>query len=260
MQPPSAGTLVKSFRVARRLTQEKLAELADTSPRHLSCIENGKVFASQSMLLELASALDLPFRSRNNLLVAGGYAPAYSTLTLSDEALRPVREAMTHMLKSHEPHPAILLDRRWNIVELNQGAQKLFQWLALQLPPDEVPNVLKLVLDPRFELRGRIENFEHLAQVMLSRLRLEAEADASLSEFLGEVEALSRASKAAQHVPQVDAFAAQSVCFRRGAQALRYFMTLTTLGTALDITSQELRLESYFPLDAETRAFASGKT
>ena len=42
--------------------------------------------------------------------------------------------------------------------------------------------------------------------------------------------------------------------FRRGDVTLRYFTTLTSLGTPHDITLQELRIESFFPADEDTES------
>jgi hypothetical protein len=44
--------------------------------------------------------------------------------------------------------------------------------------------------------------------------------------------------------------------FQIGEITMRYFSTVTTLGTPRDITLQELRIECFFPADRETEARA----
>ena len=41
--------------------------------------------------------------------------------------------------------------------------------------------------------------------------------------------------------------------FEKDGTKLRLFTTIATLGTPQDVTLQELRIESFFPMDSETR-------
>lgn len=45
---------------------------------------------------------------------------------------------------------------------------------------------------------------------------------------------------------------------RIGDTRLSLFTTLTTFGTPLDVTTDELRVESFYPMDEETRAWFRG--
>jgi hypothetical protein len=49
-------------------------------------------------------------------------------------------------------------------------------------------------------------------------------------------------------VPVID------VHFVYGDTTLRWFSVVSTLGTPIDVTAQELRVEAFFPSDAETAA------
>ena len=46
--------------------------------------------------------------------------------------------------------------------------------------------------------------------------------------------------------------------FRKGSVELRLFTTIATLGIPQDITLQELRVESFFPMDDETAGILRG--
>ena len=53
------GELVRLERLKKRISQEKLAELADISPRMLSCIETGANFTQSETIENIAKALDI---------------------------------------------------------------------------------------------------------------------------------------------------------------------------------------------------------
>ena len=254
LAPKSPGTLIRSLRIARRLSQEELADRAGISPRHLSCLETGRAHPSHKMLLVLGVAMDLPLRVRNTLLVAAGFAPVYQDLPLDDPALVRVKQAVEHILTHQEPNPAILLDRFHNVLRFNNGAARLFAWAGVRFPKDVVPNAVRAIFDKSYGLRDCIVDFDDLANEVLARIRTEADIDSSLRDFVAEMESLRGAP-----CDRGDSTAGNQVALplhlRRGATNLRYFMTLTTLGTPLDVTAQELRIESYFPMDAETEAF-----
>lgn len=254
LAPKSPGPLIRSLRLARRLSQEELADRAEISPRHLSCLETGRALPSHKMLLVLGAAMDLPLRVRNTLLIAAGFAPIYQDLPLDDPALARVKQAIDHILAHQEPNPAILLDRFHNVLKVNKGAARLFAWTGVRFPKDIAPNAVRAMFDESYGLRDCIVGFDDLADEVLARIRTEADIDPSLRDFVAEMESLRGTP-----CDRADSTAGNQVALplhlQRGATHLRYFMTITTLGTPLDITAQELRIESYFPMDAETEAF-----
>src|SRR5512144_495003 len=117
---PPVGTLIREWRQRRRLSQLDLACDADISTRHLSYVETGRASPSREMLMHLAERLDVPLRERNTLLTAAGYAPMYRERPLADPALAAAREAVELVLRSHEPYPALAVDRHWNLVAANR--------------------------------------------------------------------------------------------------------------------------------------------
>ena len=91
---PAVGPLLRAWREQRRLSQLALADEAEVSTRHLSCVETGRARASRGFLLHLAEHLDLPLRARNELLVAGGYPPVYGQTDLEAPEMAQVRQAL----------------------------------------------------------------------------------------------------------------------------------------------------------------------
>jgi transcriptional regulator with XRE-family HTH domain len=254
LAPKSPGAVIRSLRVDRRLSQEELAVRAGISPRHLSCLETGRAYPSHAMLLALGAAMDLPLRTRNTLLIAAGFAPVHQDLPLDDPALVRVKQAVEHILTHQDPNPAILLDRFHNVLKFNNGAARLFAWTGVRFPKGAAPNAVRAIFDKSYGLRDCIVDFDSLAAEILARIRTEADVDSSMRDFVAEMELL-RGPKSDRMENGTGNQVALPLHFRRGSTNLRYFMTLTTLGTPLDVTTQELRIESYFPMDAETEAF-----
>lgn len=256
---PSLGALLREWRLARRLTQRDLADRAEISVRHLSFLETSRANASREMVLVLANALDLPLRERNALLGAAGFAAVYRETALDAAPMQHVRRALDHILGQQEPFPAMVLDRRWNVLRLNGGAQRLFaRFLVPRSPPPIVlGNLVHALFHPE-GLRHVLVDWPRVAAVMADRLHREAAAeptdgdlralrDAALA-YPGLPDHLRRPRLDDTHPP-----VALPLCLRAedGAE-VRFFTTLTTLGTPLDVTAEELRIESYYPLDEAT--------
>jgi transcriptional regulator with XRE-family HTH domain len=257
--PSGFGALLRRWRERRRLSQLDLATDAEISTRHLSFIETGRAQPSREMVLLLARALDVPLRDRNDLLVAAGYAAMYRETGLDAPAMAQARRALDFILRQQEPYPALVLDRHWNVLEVNRGSAR-FQ--AAFLDPAAVaeigpPNAMRLMFHPR-ALRPHVLNWEAAAASLIQWLHRDV-----ISGFGGApARALLDELLAYPDVPRqwrtldVDASTAPflPIEFRKGDLTLRYFTTLTTLGTPHDITLQELRIESFFPADEATEA------
>lgn len=146
-KPSQVGTLLREWRRRRRLSQLDLALLADSSARHLSYVETGRAHPSRTMVLRLSAALDVPLRERNTLLLAAGYAPAYRESSLDDAYLASVRTAVDTMLAAHEPYPAVVVDRLWNVLDGNHAMTVLMDGIPPHLLRPR-PNVFRLTLHP----------------------------------------------------------------------------------------------------------------
>lgn len=250
------GEMLRQWRKLRGVSQMDLALDAEVSARHVSFLETGRARPSREMVLVLASALTVPLRERNGLLFAAGFAPVYAEPELGAAGLEAVQRAIAAILRQHEPFPAVVLNRRWDIVAANTGATRLFGRLVPHLA-DQPANVLRMILDPD-RVRPFVANWSEVAPRLIQRVHQEAVGgvlDPDTRELLDEVltflpPELRRAPANTPGVPVIP------VHFRRDDLDLRFFSTVTTLGTAADITAQELRMECFFPDDetSERRA------
>ncbi len=244
------GPLLRSWRRRRRLSQLDLALEAGVSARHLSFVETGRSRPSAEMVLHLAEQLEVPLRDRNALLLAAGYAPAYGEHALDAPEMAPVREAIELVLAGHDPYPALVVDRRWDVVDANRGVGVLLAGVAPELlgPP---PNAMRLALDPR-GLAPRIENLGEWRAHLLDRLRRQVAltGDPEVHALLEEV--------AAHPAPEHDDTTptpglAVPLRLRHGDEVLEFFSTVATFGTAVDLTVAELSIESFLPANEGTR-------
>src|ERR671917_423157 len=181
------GELLRRWRGRRHLSQLELALEAGISARHLSFVENGKSAPSRETILRLAEELDLPLRERNDLLLAAGYAPVYSEAALDSPELASVRAAVRQVLRGHEPYPAVVVDRNWNLVDVNAGVALLTEGVAEEVlaPP---ANVLRISLHPD-GMTPRILNLGEWRAHLLGRLRRQVSltADPDLARLLNEL-------------------------------------------------------------------------
>ncbi|TNE87970.1 MAG: XRE family transcriptional regulator [Deltaproteobacteria bacterium] len=252
---PDVGGLIRGWRRKRRMTQQDLAEAAEVSTRHLSCLETGKARPSQEMVLVLGSAMDMPLRARNTLLMAAGFAPAYRQHDLDAPEMASVRLALDFLLKQAEPYGAVVLDRTWHVIQVNRAFELLGVMLGSPVLPGD--NLLRLLFTGK-GLREVITNWEELARDTLQRLHREAiitqdEALFALFEELLAVPGVPASWR--RDDPEEASALVVPMNLRVMGQELSMFTTVTTLGTPVDVTLSELRIESYFPATPETEAF-----
>ncbi len=246
------GDLLRQWRRRRDLSQLDLAIAADVSARHVSLVETGKSRPSAAMVLRLAEQLDVPLRDRNRLLLAAGFAPRYAERPLDNGRLGVAEDAVRRVLRAHEPYPAVVLDRRWNILATNRSVGPLFAEVAPALLEPPV-NLIRLALDPR-GLAPWLGNLADVRDVLRSRItrQLAIAPDPELTALYHEL--LTPGPDDAAH-RSVDADVVLPMIFTLGDRQLRLFSTSTTFGTPLDITLDELVIESYYPADAESAAY-----
>jgi transcriptional regulator with XRE-family HTH domain len=247
------GRLLKEWRGRRGYSQLDLALAAHTTQRHVSFIESGRAAPSRDMVLRLATTLDLPLRQQNALLLAAGYAPAWRERDLSAPGLAVVDRALHYMLSQHEPFPAFVVDRRWNLLRANRGAARLTEFLTGSAPAEPVN--LAIALMSSDGLRPLIANWPEVALHFLRGVQADANADgtqetlALLTRLLAlpDVASLTEAMPPEEGHPPV-----LPIHFRRGETSLRLFTTIATLGTPRDVTLDEVRIECFFPIDDAT--------
>jgi transcriptional regulator with XRE-family HTH domain len=253
--PPSrVGSLLRDWRRRRRLSQLDLALEAGISARHLSFVETGRSRPSAQMVLHLAEQLEVPLRERNALLLAAGHAPVFGQRGIEEPEMGPVRDALDAVLRGHEPYPAVVVDRHWGMVAGNRAVALLTEGVdpALLEPP---VNVLRLSLHPD-GMAPRIVNLAEWRSHLLERLGRQAvtSGDPALAALHAELAALPGGGPAPTHDPDVAEIATPLRLRAPDGGELAFLSTITTFGTATDVTVAELAIESFFPADAATAA------
>lgn len=248
------GRLLKYWRRERGKSQLALALDASVSQKHLSLVEVGRAAPSRELVLDLAAALAVPLREQNELLAAAGYAPVYAETRWESLEARAEGQAVLLLVKNHEPLPAVALDRHWRVLAANGAARRLVSLFVAE-PPAGHANLLRLMFDPG-GLRPAIANWEEVARMLISRVHREAlggRDDGPARELLDELLAFPGVPDGWAR-PSLDGATAPifPITFGEGATALSFFSAVTTLGTAQDITLQELRIEFFLPADEET--------
>jgi transcriptional regulator with XRE-family HTH domain len=245
------GSLLRDWRQRRRLSQLELALDADVSARHLSFVETGRSRPSASMVLHLAERLEVPLRERNRMLLAAGHAPAFQSHDLDEPPMAPVRAAIDLILAGHDPYPALVVDRAWEMIAANRAVSLLTADVAPHLLEPPI-NVLRVSLHPD-GVAPRIANLAEWRMHLLDRLRrqIAATGDPALVALLAELETYP-----APPAPEHDPGQAIAVPLRlHGPDGeLAFISTVATFGTAVEVTASELAIESFFPADDATAA------
>lgn len=249
------GALLRQWRAARRVSQLDLALEAGVSARHLSYVETGKAQPSRDMVARLADTLDVPLRERNALLMAAGYAPEYPERALDTPELAPIRRAIELIVGHQEPFPAFVLDRRWEVLLTNRAAARVADVL---IGGSRHTNMVRQFFDPA-DLRAVVVNWEEVAGDLIRHLHDEVAAVPSDAGAYSLLEEVLRYPGVPSRWRTRDLGAVPppllTVHFRKGDQELRFFSTITTFGTPLDVTIDELRIECTFPADDATAEF-----
>jgi transcriptional regulator with XRE-family HTH domain len=249
----SIGVMLRAWRTARGKSQLALALEAGVSSRHLSFVETGRSAPSREMVLTIAEALDVPLRDRNGLLEAAGFAAIYRETPLEAPPMNEVRIALAHILRASGPNPSLVVNRRFDVIMANEAALKVFAFFA---PEWQGMNVIRMLLS--FDgLRNAVANWHEVTGHVVRRTKRELtesrtrepEDEALLAELIAAEASLTHSLPSAEHPAAV----LLPVKLRKPPVELDMFTTITTLGTPLDITLQELRVETMFPADDASR-------
>lgn len=252
------GAELRRWRTLRSLSQLELANRAAVSQRHLSFLETGRSRPSPEVVEHLCVVFDVPLRARNALLNAAGFADAYSEEPLDGPALAQIREGLETLIEAHDPFPAYVVDRCWNLLLANTAAALL---AGVLLPPDKAlslgGNLLRLFLHPD-GARDSVANWPQAAAVLVERLSAECSTvptDTALRELYEEVIAypgivyLPRGAGSRAAAGFVTA-----IHVRTDDVELRLYTAVSSLAAATDVTLEELRLETLLPADAASGA------
>jgi len=248
----SYGDLLKYWRKLAGISQIDLALACDTSSRHLSCVETERAHPSRHLLLRLCTTLDIPLRARNSILISAGYAPLYEKTGLSDPEMAEARQMLVNILRISDPNPTMLLDNNMDIVMYNDGLEKLFTFFLVDpnmLLQEEKPNLNRLVLHPN-GLAPYIIGYQRIYQVMMERARrslLTRAPDQRLREILRELIQYAPEDKAPEEMPVAQLV--MPLVMERDGLRVSLATTSATLGSSLNLTLQELFIETAYPTD-----------
>jgi transcriptional regulator with XRE-family HTH domain len=250
------GSLLRRWRESKHLTQLQLALDAGVSARHLSFVETGRSRPGREMLLRIGEQVGVPFRERNRMLLAGGFAPAFPERPWDDPDLAPVRDALDLVLSSHEPYPAVAVDRVWNMVAANSGMLALLEGIEIAPELLEPPiNVLRIGLHPRgmAPLMVNIGDW-HAHWIRHLEHQVATTGDERLASLLDEIGSYPVA------VAERDATAGIAAEEMLGPVRMRtprlgelsFFGMFANFDTPFEVTTSELAVELLFPADAAT--------
>ena len=267
------GNLLRHWRTLRGKNQMDLSIETGISQRHISFIESGRSTPSRQTLLEIAQGLDVPLRERNALLLSAGFAPVYSEAAWNSAQMQSVTKALERILRQHEPFPALVMDRYWNVLMMNDSAPRFFNCFIDMSQRKGPRNMLHLMFDPD-GMRPFVERWDEVATSLIHRVRTEATGrviDEKTRELLAALLAYSDASigsRPAGHTARQNRPASRDenhratgtasilpmipISFRKSERVLNYFSLVTTVGTPQTVAAQELRIETMFPTDEET--------
>jgi transcriptional regulator with XRE-family HTH domain len=250
----SFASRLRWWRQHRGLSQLELAGRAGISQRHLSFLELGRASASREMVSRLADALNVPLRQHNALLLAAGFAPAWPETELGAPELAQISSAVDYMLAQQEPFPAVAVDRHWNLLKANKGAVRFVEFLVGQLAAGASVNLADALVAPNV-LRPFLVNWAEVVRYFIRSVEADAAADGSeeTNALLHRLLAYKGVRSAIRDglLEQVSG-PVLPMHFRKDGTKLGLFTTIATLGTPRDVTAQELRIESFFPMDDET--------
>jgi transcriptional regulator with XRE-family HTH domain len=247
------AALLRWWRAQRGLSQLALAERAGISQRHLSFLELARAHPSRDMVEQIANALDIPLRQHNALLVAAGFAPQWRETDLGAPELAAVNTALDYVLAQQEPYPAVVVDRHWNLLRANKGAERLVEFLVGPLAADAKVNLAGALVAPDI-LKPYLANWQEVVRYFIRSVEADAATDGTeeTAALLARLRSYDGVSEAMARAPQTANAPVLPMHFRKGETSLKLFTTVATLGTPQDITLQELRIESFFPIDTDT--------
>lgn len=254
------GELLSYWRGQRGKSQMTLALESGVSQRHISFIESGRSVPSRQILMDLAQTLNVPLRERNALLLTAGYAPIYSEEPWNAQEMQVVTKAVGRILRQHEPYPAVVMDRYWNVLTTNDATQRFFNRF-IDLSARKGPrNILHLMFDPD-GMRPFIADWQEVASSLIQRIHREAVGrviDDRTRDLLGALLAYPEMDARwtlQSRTPEPSASPVIPIGFIEGGKTLRYFSMITTIGTPQTAAAEEMRIECMFAADDATETW-----
>ena len=245
----SIGPQIRGWRQTRGLSQFELANRAGFSVRHVSFIETGRANPSRAAMLALSEVLGLSLREQNRLLEAAGFARVFRETPLSADEMAYIRGKLQFILDRHLPYAAVVLDRYWNCLLMNQAATRFFKTLTSPALNDPKNKILRSTFNPEGTWRW-IVNWPEVGRHLLSHAEVAfgSAEDSVGTALLAEIRSYPSVSAASDTAPHPGDLLLP-IHLRMGGLDLRLFSTIMTLCRPQDVTLQELRIETWFPAD-----------
>jgi transcriptional regulator with XRE-family HTH domain len=261
MPKPDGGlfpALLRHHRHRRGASQLDLAVASDVSSRHVSFLETGRAQPSREMVLRLASSLSVSMRDQNEMLRAAGFPAEFDEPSLSGGLPAFVENAITRMLRTHDPLPMTLLDRKFDVLRVNDGGARLLsRFVADPTALGAAPNAYRLLFDPRLA-RPFVHDWAKVAHALVARLHREALLRPTDSELHALLRSLFEYPDVPESWRQPDFAhpneAALTLRLVRDDLSLSFLTTVTRFSAPGNVTLEELVIETYYPLDDATEA------
>lgn len=247
--------LLRHWRSRRGLSQLDLAVASSVSSRHVSFLETGRAQPSREMVLRLAATLDIPLRDQNELLRAAGFEEEFAEVA-PGALTGPIARALDRMFEVHDPFPITLLDRNYDILRINPAGQRVLMHFVLEPAALTPPlNILRMLFDPRIA-RSFVVDWEAVAHGLVARLHRETLVHTRRPELGALLRSLFEYPDVPEswRQPNLNSSSEPTLSFRlrRGDLELAFLTTITAFNAPQNVTLEELRIESYFPLDDAT--------
>lgn len=257
------GQVLKDWRHHRRMSQLDMSLVSGVSQRHISFLETGRSRPSRSTVLHLAETLDVPLRERNVLLQSAGFAAAFAETPITEKPTRLFNEALTAMLKHHEPYPALVTDGRWNLVMVNEATNRFFglyvdpiQGLANIGMPEDF-QIVRLCLHDN-GLKPYIVNWVELVSMFLQRARRALVFNPNDTRLPGLIDEITHHPNAPatwrEPIWDTTPEPAMTMTLEKDGRRSSLFSVLAHFGSPQHVTLEELSLETFFPADETTKA------
>jgi len=249
----SAGEMIRFWRQLKRVSQMDLALDIDISSRHLSFVETGKSRPSRNLVLRITHSLKMPLRQRNAILLKAGYAPEFEQGHLDSPSMKTVGDALRSMLEKHEPYPAFVVNTGYRILMKNSGYDQFVRLYAGENALKKYDNAIRILFSED-GLRNYVKDWTVVEHIVRTRI-LEEALSTQNSELAALYEEISPSEGSGKPIDfqLYGGLLVMSLVMEKNGRTARFFTTITTLGTPLDLTTQELRIEMLFPSDDETK-------
>jgi hypothetical protein len=233
------------------VSQLDLALDAGISQRHLSFLETGRSRPSRYAIRQICEALEMPAAELDIMLMSAGFAPQSANANWSADVRDAVAASIDHVLRGHEPFPAVSVDRIWNLQQANESAQRFFAIAGAT----GHPNLLYDVFSPG-ALRANIRNWPEVARALFRLLDLEVARrphDGEAKALLEKLKGLPGVATAIADRPTEHPAPVLSIEFLIDGVELKLFSLIATVGMSMDATLDDLRIETLLPADEPTR-------